>query len=75
MISGSIVWASIIRTFISPVPLFNGTDFFSKPFPNPALLREIPRIVNTSIFFDSVLINTSQACRQKICSCLGKVSN
>lgn len=41
MTPGNIVWASVIRTFISLVPLFNWADIFPKLFPNPALLRGV----------------------------------
>lgn len=48
MMSGNTVWASGIRTFVSLVPLLNWAGIFPKSFPNPALLREVSRIVNTS---------------------------
>ena len=71
---GSIVWASVICTFISLVPLFNWAGFFPKLFPNPALLREIARIVNTSVFWILCLLILHKPADKRCVYALGKLA-
>lgn len=74
MMPGSIVWASVTCTFTSLVPLFNWAGFFPKPFPNPAFLKEIPRIVNTRGFWILCLLILHKLTDKRAVYALGKLA-
>lgn len=74
MTPGSIVWDGVIHTFIGLVLLFNRAGIFPKPFPNPVLLREIPRIVNTSGFWILCLLILHKPADKRTVYALGKLA-
>lgn len=74
MLLGSIVWACVKCTFESLVPLLRSAGSFLK-VSQSCLVKRDSKDCQYLCFVDPVVVHTSQAYRQKISSCLGRVSN